>query len=537
MGKANNGIGNKESGLFSRLNLSTRCMEGLRGLQGTSAESAGFFWEEVKRKGGLFQVGDEKVAEKARVVSSQCCLETELMMRGLQAAHCFRLPKGGRFCEDSGFLRETKRLLGANKKIEKDGIVKGVAQFSGLKEGLSLPIELPFPHIALEFEVNAEDVFEYCANQGMIPATVNPKSFSIIRVLVLVSYGKMQFGEQDACPSLQMQVFSDITPRYLNARLIGDRDKLRDAFAATAVGRNEQEKDRALRNWAKPYIGVDMLPLSPCMDVIIVPKDMEEDELHKLNDAEFVKENGYGMLWKEEVSALGMSFVPGMQSWHRAAVSEAPLGLRDRVNGETQLLEFMGMLAYSSSSLEEVMSCAEEMKMRVSPKHTLEDHVFFYSRACDYQTASKYCVNSFSRVVFSISDYVQTVEDIVFEEAHNSVVGDLCEKSLLSVLDFLSVYACQNIIHETVPLTDSEKKINKKRAKKKKAELYEYHLLKVNLKDKVKKVPVEKKGTHASPRTHWRRGHRRVYSDGHSIFISPMLVNPGHGYVDKGYLV
>lgn len=55
--------------------------------------------------------------------------------------------------------------------------------------------------------------------------------------------------------------------------------------------------------------------------------------------------------------------------------------------------------------------------------------------------------------------------------------------------------------------------------------------------DAMKIDRVDHGGTHASPRTHLRRGHERHLRDGRKIWIRPCQVGNGQGWVEKNYRV
>lgn len=79
--------------------------------------------------------------------------------------------------------------------------------------------------------------------------------------------------------------------------------------------------------------------------------------------------------------------------------------------------------------------------------------------------------------------------------------------------------------------------LNKKREQKKLAPIFSYRLLTINPQDVVEAQGVAR-GTHASPRLHWRRGHiRKLGEDRHTI-VRPCLVGSiERGYVAKDYKV
>lgn len=65
---------------------------------------------------------------------------------------------------------------------------------------------------------------------------------------------------------------------------------------------------------------------------------------------------------------------------------------------------------------------------------------------------------------------------------------------------------------------------------------YEYHVLTIEPNEE--RVPSQERGGHhASPRTHLRRGHIRHLSSGKKVWVNSCLVNPGHGMIEKDYVL
>jgi len=65
---------------------------------------------------------------------------------------------------------------------------------------------------------------------------------------------------------------------------------------------------------------------------------------------------------------------------------------------------------------------------------------------------------------------------------------------------------------------------------------YEYHILTIEPNEE-RTPSQERGGTHASPRTHLRRGHIRHLSSGKKVWVNSCLVNPGHGMIEKDYVL
>lgn len=79
--------------------------------------------------------------------------------------------------------------------------------------------------------------------------------------------------------------------------------------------------------------------------------------------------------------------------------------------------------------------------------------------------------------------------------------------------------------------------LNKKRARKGKAPLRDYHVLRLSA--ATEKESRELGGTHASPRIHFRRGHIRTLADGRELWIKSTIVGlkTGDDWVRKEYKV
>lgn len=100
---------------------------------------------------------------------------------------------------------------------------------------------------------------------------------------------------------------------------------------------------------------------------------------------------------------------------------------------------------------------------------------------------------------------------------------------------FLSALACENVSTDTDHKPDA--KLNKARVKKGKTPLFEYKVLKINTQVSATDAN-DSSGTHASPRTHLRRGHIRKLKNGKTIWVNGCVVSGSkEGIVNKDYLV
>lgn len=128
------------------------------------------------------------------------------------------------------------------------------------------------------------------------------------------------------------------------------------------------------------------------------------------------------------------------------------------------------------------------------------------------------------------------------QQVLQNVVIDTTDE-MRAAWQFMTAINCSNV--ETRKIKPSEA-LNKKRAKKGKAPLFEYHVLEVQASDPTanrKEREVKSgSGAHASPRTHLRRGHIRRLgekSGNRTIWVNAAVVRPGarEGQVEKVYKV
>lgn len=100
---------------------------------------------------------------------------------------------------------------------------------------------------------------------------------------------------------------------------------------------------------------------------------------------------------------------------------------------------------------------------------------------------------------------------------------------------FLSALSCSNINIETEIKPDAE--LNKARIKKGKVPLFEYRVLKIDTQSTVFDGSTLS-GTHASPRTHLRRGHIRRLKNGTTVWVNGCVVGVNNkGIINKDYMV
>lgn len=126
--------------------------------------------------------------------------------------------------------------------------------------------------------------------------------------------------------------------------------------------------------------------------------------------------------------------------------------------------------------------------------------------------------------------------DQLYQENFKAFVADI-EGEVTTVFEFLAALGCNNV-SEQVALEEGRKTtLNKQRKNNKKVPLFEYKLL--TIPGQVKNVG-GKGGSHASPRTHLRRGHIRRLSSGKITWVNACVVRRDsvqEGVVIKDYAV
>jgi len=122
----------------------------------------------------------------------------------------------------------------------------------------------------------------------------------------------------------------------------------------------------------------------------------------------------------------------------------------------------------------------------------------------------------------------------------NSIIKDPNHASNYHVLSILNIIKAIEVLSLSNVYTvenQPPKHINAKRKKKGKIPFFSYHTLHIGNPRK-KGSNEEMKGSHASPRLHFRRGHIRTLSDGRRLWINACLVgDKTKGIVTKDYKV
>lgn len=129
---------------------------------------------------------------------------------------------------------------------------------------------------------------------------------------------------------------------------------------------------------------------------------------------------------------------------------------------------------------------------------------------------------------FFRDDYSQRPE----ETWHNSIGNDVGNEADW-MHQLTTALACQNVSSERI---SPPKLLQSERRRRKKLPLFDYHLLTLGRRG-AGGSSSEGSGTHAGPRTHLRRGHIRRLGENRTTWVNETIVNPGHGFVEKGYIV
>lgn len=121
--------------------------------------------------------------------------------------------------------------------------------------------------------------------------------------------------------------------------------------------------------------------------------------------------------------------------------------------------------------------------------------------------------------------------EVGHDGALSIAMGDLhCE--LRSVLQLVAALRCRNVSTSTARPPD---KINKKRESQGKQPFFSYHVLELAEHDSAPRGALS--GTHASPRTHLRRGHIRRLSQDRVVWVNACVVRGELGFVEKDYAI
>jgi hypothetical protein len=122
-------------------------------------------------------------------------------------------------------------------------------------------------------------------------------------------------------------------------------------------------------------------------------------------------------------------------------------------------------------------------------------------------------------------------------EAKGHDIEEAAKFTLLGAMKFICVYTsvCQTLKHRHVETVDIEPdaKENRVRRIKGKAPLFTYKTLVIG--EPKPQTKTRKGGTHASPRSHLRRGHYRTGKNGNRYWVSAAFVNGAPGFVHKDY--
>ena len=122
-------------------------------------------------------------------------------------------------------------------------------------------------------------------------------------------------------------------------------------------------------------------------------------------------------------------------------------------------------------------------------------------------------------------------------EAKDRNIEEAAKVTLRGAMKFIRVYTsvCQTLKHRHVETLDIEPdaKENRIRRIKGNAPLFTYKTLVIG--EPKPQIKTGKGGTHASPRSHLRRGHYRTSKNGNRYWVSAAFVNGAPGFVHKDY--
>jgi len=138
---------------------------------------------------------------------------------------------------------------------------------------------------------------------------------------------------------------------------------------------------------------------------------------------------------------------------------------------------------------------------------------------------------TFRATFVALGDLGQEVEQAyTAEEADYSAHVDTIEE-ITAAFQMCAALACANVTTEVIRPT------REARAAKPASTLFDYHVLMIDP-GKERHPSEDLGGTHASPRTHLRRGHIRRLAWGSRIWVNSCVVNPSAtGTVNKDYAV
>lgn len=115
-------------------------------------------------------------------------------------------------------------------------------------------------------------------------------------------------------------------------------------------------------------------------------------------------------------------------------------------------------------------------------------------------------------------------------ESPYGVAGSDLGREAIAICEMCNVLQCTNIVTE---LLDPPQALNAKRARNGKLPFFEYRILKI---EERAGSTVERGGTHAAPRLHYRRGHIRRLPDSRKTWVRPAMVgDKTRGLIMKDY--
>ncbi len=135
-------------------------------------------------------------------------------------------------------------------------------------------------------------------------------------------------------------------------------------------------------------------------------------------------------------------------------------------------------------------------------------------------------------MVTSFCDQMKAEQDL---DTYIAAMASDTSDELTCSMEFLVTINCSNV---DTTQTAAPINLNKKRALKGKPPLYSYRLLNLDFGSAANQTSNSSGGTHASPRTHMRRGHIRHIAEGKITWVRPAVIGVRNaGVVEKDYVV
>jgi hypothetical protein len=133
--------------------------------------------------------------------------------------------------------------------------------------------------------------------------------------------------------------------------------------------------------------------------------------------------------------------------------------------------------------------------------------------------------------------FTQENDRLQIHHGHDDKLKDVQIGAIVALNLMVKAIAVLNCSNVKIIESKEKKLINKKRKAKGKLPLFTYKTLHIDTSEQEKQEG-EKKGTHASPRVHLRRGHIRKLANEKTVWVQPCVVgDKTKGIVHKDYSV